>query len=143
MRHFLDPDCKVEIWNPTIWNPETIGIQTFWRSDFKWSDLSHGYVVPTIKKNIQNLDTFIQILNGCWKNGSHLSTFQMIGLPDFRSHWKSGPFETQPLINQLKSRLVQISDPHCIWICPFNFKDDRYLYPANQVNENISGTATN
>ena len=27
----------VGIWNPTIWNPETFKIHTFWRSDFKWS----------------------------------------------------------------------------------------------------------
>ena len=25
----------VGIWNPTIWNPETFKIRTFWRSDFK------------------------------------------------------------------------------------------------------------
>ena len=37
----------------------------------------------------------------------------MVGLPDFRSHSKSGPFATQPLFNHIKSRLVWISDPHC------------------------------
>ena len=36
----------------------------------------------------------------------------MARLPDFRSHLKSGPFETQPLFDPLKSRLVRISDPH-------------------------------
>ena len=36
--------------------------------------------------------------------------------PDFRSHYKSGPFETKPLINHSKYSLVRISDPHCIFI---------------------------
>ena len=42
-----------------------------------------------------------------------LSGFQMVGLLDFRSHSKSGPFATQLLNDHLKSRLVRISDPHC------------------------------
>ena len=48
----------VGIWNPTIWNPETFKIQTFWRSDYKWSLLSKGQaisfsiaMVPTIRKS--------------------------------------------------------------------------------------------
>ena len=43
----------------------------------------------------------------------------MVGLPDFRSHSKSGPFANQPLFDHSKSRLVQISDLYCtvaIWI---------------------------
>ena len=43
-----------------------------------------------------------------------LSGFQMVGLPDFRSHSKSRPFATQPVLDHSKSRLGQISDPHCI-----------------------------
>ena len=39
--------------------------------------------------------------------------FKCLGLPDIRSHSKSGPFETQPLFEHSKSRLVRISDPHC------------------------------
>ena len=38
----------------------------------------------------------------------------MIGLLDFRSNSKSGPFASQPLFDYSKSRLVWISDPHCI-----------------------------
>ena len=37
----------------------------------------------------------------------------MVGLLDFRSHSKSRPFANQPLFDHLKSRLVQILDPHC------------------------------
>ena len=37
----------------------------------------------------------------------------MVGLPYFRSHSKSWPFETQPHFDHSKSRLVWISDPHC------------------------------
>ena len=33
----------------------------------------------------------IRISNGFWQNGSHLSGFQMVGLPDFRSNSKSRP----------------------------------------------------
>ena len=40
----------------------------------------------------------------------------MVGLPDFRSHSKSRPFATQPVLDHSKSRLGRISDPHCIQI---------------------------
>ena len=40
----------------------------------------------------------------------------MVGLPDFRSHSKSRPFANQPLFDHCKSRLVWISDPHCILV---------------------------
>ena len=36
----------------------------------------------------------------------NLSRFQMVGLPDSRSHSKSRPFETQPIFDDSKSRLV-------------------------------------
>ena len=32
------------IWNLSIQNPETFEIRTFWRSDFKWSGFSYGYI---------------------------------------------------------------------------------------------------
>ena len=41
-----------------------------------------------------------------------LTRFQMVGLSDFRYHWKSKPFPIQPLFAYSKSRLVQISSPH-------------------------------
>ena len=40
----------------------------------------------------------------------------MVGLSDFRSHSKSRPFATQPLFDHSKSRLVRISDLHCVKI---------------------------
>ena len=49
----------------------------------------------------ENPVVFVQISNGFSfrQNGSYLFGFQKVGLPDFRSH--------------LRSRPVQISDPHC------------------------------
>ena len=40
-----------------------------------------------------------------------LPRFQMVGLPDFRSHSKSGSFATQPLFNHLKSRQFRFQIP--------------------------------
>ena len=62
-------------------------------------------IVPTIRSTY----IFVRISNGFWQNGGHLSGIQIL---DFRSHWKSGPFATQPLFDYLISRLVRISDPH-------------------------------
>ena len=56
----------------------------------------------------------VQFSNVFWQNGRRLSSVQMARLTDFRSHSKSGPFATQPLFDHLKSRLVLISDAHCI-----------------------------
>ena len=58
--------------------------------------------------------TMIYISNGFGQNGGHLSGFQMVRLPDFRSHSKSRPFATHSLLDLSKSRLGQITDPHCI-----------------------------
>ena len=45
---------------------------------------------------IQNFEpNFVWILNVFLQNGGNLSGFQMVGLPDFRSLLKSGPFATQ------------------------------------------------
>ena len=58
----------------------------------------------------------------------------MVGLPDFRFNSKSGPLATQPLFDHSKSRLVRISDPHCIifwcifhWVLIYiiNYRYDR------------------
>ena len=57
----------------------------------------------------------------------------MVGLPDFRSHSKSGPFSTQPLFYYWKSRLVRISDPPVVNLdpyCTFNMLTS-YLFVAN------------
>ena len=44
----------------------------------------------------------------------------MVGLPDLRSHSKSGPFETKPLFDHSKSRLGPISPMNCPypWFLP-------------------------
>ena len=43
-----------------------------------------------------------------------LVSFQIVGLLDFRSHSKSGPFAIQPLFDHSNSGQGRISDPHCI-----------------------------
>ena len=44
-------------------------------------------------------------------NGGHFACFQIVRLPDFRSHLRSGPFANQPTsIGPLKIRHVWISD---------------------------------
>ena len=43
-----------------------------------------------------------------------LVSFQMVGLPVFRSHSKSRPFANQPLLDHSKSEQCWISDFHCI-----------------------------
>ena len=39
--------------------------------------------------------------------------FEMVGIPDLRTHSKFKPFANQPLSDHLKSRHVLISYPHC------------------------------
>ena len=56
---------------------------------------------PFENRTIQNQDIFVQILNGFWKNGGHMTQFKMVGLRDFRSHSKSGPYANQPLFDYL------------------------------------------
>ena len=95
-------------------------------------------IVPTIQKcEHSKSGRFCPHFEWFWHNGSQLSRFQMVGLLDFRSHWKSGPFATQPLFGHSKSRLVQISDPHCNWISPtrkLKFVGNwTYLYHLNNV----------
>ena len=43
-------------------------------------------------KIIQNPNILVWISNGFRQNGSHLCGYQMVGLPDFNSYLKSGPF---------------------------------------------------
>ena len=64
---------------------------------------------------IQNPDFFVGISNVFWQNSRHLFKFQVIWLPDYKSHSKSGsgPFANQPLFEDLKSRGIPISDSHC------------------------------
>ena len=70
-----------------------------WNSDFlkvrfqmaQWSNSRalalDMAIVPTIQKpDHLKSGGFCQVSNGFWQNGSHLSEFQIVGLPDFRSH---------------------------------------------------------
>ena len=75
-------------------------VGNFWRWDFKGLGFSYSYGPNQL------------VSNGFWQNGRHLLGFQMIGLPDFRSHSKSRPFANQPLFDHSKSRLVQLSNRH-------------------------------
>ena len=87
-------------WGSEIW---TFEILTFWSSEFNFV---HKPLVHMMKKvlfysflNVLHMRSLVEIHN--------------IGLPDFRSHLKSGPSATQPLFNHSKSRLFQISDSQC------------------------------
>ena len=57
-------------------------------------------MVPTIPKPDHSKSGHF-CLDFKWfrQNGNHLCEFQMVGLPDFRSHLKSGPFANQPLFD--------------------------------------------
>ena len=97
MVHSRSISNTVGIWNPNIWNPETFEIRTFWRSDFKWSGFSYQpFEIRTFLSGFQMF--FDKMAAIC---------------PDFRSHSKSRPFATQPVLDHSKSRLGRISDPHC------------------------------
>ena len=80
---------------------------------FKWFGLSYGYSPNYLKTRPFKIQKFLSGFHKVFKNGSHLSRFQMVGLQNFRSHSKSRPFVTQPLLDHLKSRRGRISDPHC------------------------------
>ena len=99
------------------WGSETFEFRTFWGSDVKWSGICHVHSFsPNHSKTrpFKIRTFFVQISNGFWQNGAHLSRFHMAGLLDFRSHSKSGPFATQSHFGHSKSRLVWISDHQCI-----------------------------
>ena len=84
------------IWNPTMYsNSRNISNPDFLKIRFQIVQFSNGRAVAmaiAIVPSIQNPDIFVRIWNGFWQNGGHLSSFQRVGLPDFRSHSKSGPF---------------------------------------------------
>ena len=57
-------------------------------------------------------------VTGKYKMAAIMVGFQMVGLPDFRSHTISEPFANQFLFDHLKSRQGHTSDPQCtglIW----------------------------
>ena len=56
-------------------------------------------------------DILVRISNGFWQNGSQLSRFQIVELPDFRSHSKSWSLANQPLFEHFfKLIYSQITD---------------------------------
>ena len=107
------------IWNLTIWNPKTFEVQLFEGqisngSVFKRSSFSNGYSYSPnhLKTWPFKIQRFFRISNGLWQNGGHLSWFQMVRLSDpipNQDHLQPNLFSYHS-----KSRLVRISDPHCI-----------------------------
>ena len=111
--HQMKSINTVGIWNLTIWNPQA-GLCEGQISNglaFKWLSFTYGYSPNQSKTGPFKIGTFLSGFQMViWQNGCHLSGFQMVGLPDFRSHSKSRSFPTQPLLDHLKSRLGWISD---------------------------------
>ena len=116
------------------------GLVTFTRNQYKYGRalcfMSCGFCITNIScsltlKERRNADIFVRISKGFWQNGSHLFGFQIVVLPDFRSHLKCRRFATQPLFDHSKSRLVQISDPHCVCYAWINaLKIDNFVLPT-------------
>ena len=79
---------------------------------FKWSSFS--YSPNHSKTGLFKIQPFLSGFQMVWQNGGHLSRFQLVGLPDYRSNSKFRPLETNPLFDHSKFRLVRISDPHCL-----------------------------
>ena len=104
----------VEIWNPTIWNPETFEGQISNGPVIKWSGLSYGYSFSPyhLKTGPFKIWTFCPDFK--WSD-TKWPTFALISngwAPIFQNS-----FEIQTICNLFdhsKSRLVCISDPHCI-----------------------------
>ena len=67
-----------------------------------------------IVTTIQNPGFMVRISNGKCKMVAILVSFQMIGVPDFRSHLKSRPLVNQPPLGHSKSGCVPILDPRSI-----------------------------
>ena len=97
-------------------------VDTLWTLQWEYEIRKHSksWLVFSYSPNylenwtIRNPDVFVQISNSFWQNGNNFSRFKMVGLLGFRSWTKSRQFETQPLFDLSKSRLVRISNPHCI-----------------------------
>ena len=86
----LEAEYSGDLKSGNIWNWD------FLKVGFQMIRFSNGWALAMaiIALTIQKLDVFVWILNGFWQNGGHLFGFQMVGLPDFRSHSKSYLFLT-------------------------------------------------
>ena len=109
------------------------------------SDVQWGSEIGTfeIQKHLKCRVFEGQISNGFWQKWQPFVCISNGWLQDFRSHSKSGPFATQPIFNHSKSRLVQISDPHCILtIFRMLFPGVLVLHLVNNVTFNHFGHPT-
>ena len=105
--------CQVQC-GSEIWSFE---IQKHFKSWLFDGRISNGRALAmAIAPTIWKPDIFIWILNAFFTKwwpfvqiSNGLASGYQIPKP------KSGPFATQPLIDHSKSRLVQISDSHCVW----------------------------
>ena len=136
-----------------IWKVN-IEIRKHLKVEFQIVWLSNGqtYAMAIVQlfenQTIWNSDIFVKILNVFRQNGSYLFGFHTDRLLDFRSHWKSGPFATQPLFDH-SSRLVQISHLRCVTNLAFSFlfvdligsKDERITRPNLERNYDLSKSA--
>ena len=98
---------RVEIhqgWNSAIFYP-SIGNFAIKNSTKKGKhgnlNLRNKYSGDLISEN-QTIQNFC--LNGLWQNGYHVSVFSLVGLLDFRSHWKYRPFANWLLFKHSKTR---------------------------------------
>ena len=71
-------------------------------------------VQAILKLDQYNLNDSVRISNDFGQNGSHLSQFQVVTFPNFRSNSKSGPFANPTSFNHLKYRSARIFDQNCI-----------------------------
>ena len=89
--------------NSWLQNLETFEIELF--EDLILYDLvfkGFSYSFINRKPDHSKSGHFVRISNSFSQKGGHLSEFQMVELPRFRSHLKSGPFATQPLFDHSK-----------------------------------------
>ena len=76
---------------------------------FKWSGLGYRYGYSPNHKKTRPLKIWTFLSSFQMVFDKMTARFQMAGLTDFRSHSKFWP-----LLDRSKSRLICISDPHCI-----------------------------
>ena len=106
-----------EIWPLKIWKHSKFRPFEIWTSNdllFKWMWFSNVLTIWKLnhsKSRLNNPDFKWQY----W-SVAILDSFQMAALPDFRSNFKSRPFENQFLLDISKSGHIPISNPHCIWL---------------------------
>ena len=132
-------------WNPTIWKPKTLEIQTFWRLDFKWSGFSYGYTFSPNRSK-----------TGTLKIHTFLSRFQIVFdklaaiflISNGSVSWFQLPFKICTICNPIsfwpfsKSRFVGISNPHCNcvsgWFKLVNFKSSVFKWFCNLKVINVN-----